>query len=133
MQEKTRKVFTVSIDWVLKVRTLYACEYWEQRHAKYPTGEVTPGESLAPRNQPFPPQQFLLEPSSGPGLEHFFFCLRKMISSLSSWDFRFGTSSERPHIKVGKLILYKLGEENVLNLPEIDVKAAAYAPSVLAF
>lgn len=78
MQEKTRRVFMVSTaDWVLNVRIPYLCEDWEQRHAKYHTGEVTPGESLAPRNQPFPLQVLLLEPPSGLGLESLFFCFSK--------------------------------------------------------
>lgn len=71
--------------------------------------------------------------SSSRGDLIFLFKWRKIISSLSSWDRRSGSPSEQPYIKVGKLILYKLREENVLDLPEIDVKAAVYAPSVLAF
>ena len=35
--------------------------------------------------------------------------------------------------KSRKLVLYKLGEENVHDFPKIDIEAALYASLVLAF
>lgn len=70
-----------------------------------------------------------------PALEIFFFCLSKENNfltvqqlGLQTWHlFRAAVHKSR------KLVLKKLGEENVLELPEIDVEAAFYASSVLAF
>lgn len=82
---------------------------------------------------PFALQAFLLEQPSASALEILFFSLSKGNNFLKAQlQFQIWYLFRVTIQKCRKPVLYRLGEENVLNLPEIDMNAAVCASSVLS-
>lgn len=115
------------VNWVLKVKTLHFYQDWEQLLVRKPMGPVV--ETSFP-SAGVPSRAAI---SSSLGNLILLFKSRKRISSEQQLGFQTWHLFRAAIHKNRKLILDKLGGENVLEVPETDVEAVLFAFLVRAF